>query len=376
MPAFAAAEPVVTEATSAPTENPESLPVDDFDRTETPNWPWLALPVSMISCATRLAWLIGMLKPTPMFPVEESAVPLPAEAIATLTPMISPLLFTSAPPELPGVMAASVWITLIEIEPSLALGWLWPPPGGANWKPWSPPWESSVPSFGAAEEATLMVRFSVETIPSVTVPVRPSGEPIATAVSPTLIFEESPSVAGTKPEVLSTLITARSESGSVPTTLALRTFPSLARTSMEGLDVAPSSVTTWVLVRMWPWSSIMMPDPVPPSFPLVALMVTTLGDALAAAAVMTFTSSLLFTITVLDWPPLEAAGAGLSKSTVLPATTPPPTRPPARMLAMSVPIPNAGLRLVPTEDCWPGALWRLGFPGLVPPPQNGWGGGG
>ena len=65
-----------------------------------------------------------------------------------------------------------------------------------------------------------MVRFRVETMPSVTVPVSPSGEPMATAVSPTFSLPESPSVAGTSPEGLSILITARSESGSVPTILA------------------------------------------------------------------------------------------------------------------------------------------------------------
>ena len=37
--------------------------------------------------------------------------------------------------------------------------------------------------------------------------------------------------------------------------------------------------------------SRMMPEPVPPSLPLVALMVTTLGDALTAAAVMALTIS-------------------------------------------------------------------------------------
>ena len=101
----------------------------------------------MISWATRLALLIGMLKPTPMLPL---LLPLaespPAEAMATLTPMISPLVFTSAPPELPGLMAASVWMTLMEMDPWSAVLWPWPPPGGANWKPWSPPWELSARS--------------------------------------------------------------------------------------------------------------------------------------------------------------------------------------------------------------------------------------
>ena len=79
-----------------------------------------------------------MLKPTPMLPLVAAELP-PAEAMATLTPMTSPLLFTRAPPELPGLMAASVWITLMEMDPLLAVLWPCPPPGGANWKPPSPP---------------------------------------------------------------------------------------------------------------------------------------------------------------------------------------------------------------------------------------------
>jgi hypothetical protein len=71
----------------------------------------------MISSATRFAWLIGMEKPTPMFPlwVDEDDDD-PADAMATLTPMISPWALTSAPPELPGLMAASVWMTLMLME--------------------------------------------------------------------------------------------------------------------------------------------------------------------------------------------------------------------------------------------------------------------
>ena len=245
-------------------------------------------------------------------------------------------------------MAASVWITLREMDPWFEVLWLCPPSGGANWKPPSPSlWESSAPSFGAADEATLMVRFSVETIPSVTVPVRPSGDPMAMAVSPTLSLPESPSVAGVSPEGLSTLMTARSLRGSVPTIFAVSTLPSLVRTSMVALAVLPSRVTTWVLVRMWPSSSRMIPEPVPPSLPLVALMVTTLGDAFSEAAVMTFTSSLLLTITVPGWLPvlLTADVEPLLRKASLAATTPPPTRPAARMLATRVPTPKAAFRL-------------------------------
>ncbi len=56
----------------------------------------------------------------------------PALAIATFTPMSLPSLWTSAPPELPGLIAASVWMTEIEIvaaelcEPE-------PRPGMSNW---------------------------------------------------------------------------------------------------------------------------------------------------------------------------------------------------------------------------------------------------
>jgi hypothetical protein len=168
-----------------------------------------------------------------------------------------------------------------------------------------------------------MVRFRVETMPSVTVPVRPSGDPIAMAVSPT-----------------------RSESGSVPTSLAVRTRPSLVRTSSAALAVAPSRVTTWVFVRIFPLSSRMMPEPVPPELPLEALIVTTLGVAFSAAAVMALTSSLLLTMTVSGWVLPTAEELPSSKRLPEPTVaTPPPTRPAARMLATRVPTPKLALRL-------------------------------
>ena len=220
MPALAAADSASTVATSAPTEKLEEelagRLVLDADAQ-------LAVG-GLAGVDDLLGHALGVVDGDAEAHADVAAGELeeesePAEAMATLTPMISPLLFTSAPPELPGLMAASVWITLMEMEPWSAVCWLWPPPGGANWKPSSSPWESS-PSSGAAEEATLMVRFRVETMPSVTVPVRPSGEPMAMAVSPTLSLPESPRVAGVRPEASSTLMTARSESGSVPTSLA------------------------------------------------------------------------------------------------------------------------------------------------------------
>ena len=62
---------------------------------------------------------------------------LPALAIATLTPMSLPVPSTSAPPELPGLIAASVWITAIEIVSVAPCCWFWPWPksnwNGASW---------------------------------------------------------------------------------------------------------------------------------------------------------------------------------------------------------------------------------------------------
>ncbi|CAB4560470.1 unannotated protein [freshwater metagenome] len=65
-----------------------------------------------------------------------------------------------------------------------------------------------------------MVLFSAETIPSVTVLAKPSGAPIATTRSPTFTFEESANAIGVNEIGASTLITAKSLIGSVPTIFA------------------------------------------------------------------------------------------------------------------------------------------------------------
>ena len=80
----------------------------------------------------------------------------------------------------------------------------------------------------------------------------------------------------------------------------------------------------------------------PPEPPELALMVTTLGEAFTAAAVMALTLSLLLTMTVPGWLLLlVAVEPALSNSSPEPTVaTPPPTRPAARMLATRVPTPN------------------------------------
>ena len=145
--------------------------------------------------------------------------PLP-DLICELTPITRPLPSSSGPPELPGLIAASVWI-------ASAIG----------------------KSLGA-----VIVRPSEETMPVVTVPSRPNGEPIAIVWSPGSSAVESPSSSGFRPPLTapgSTLSTARSDDGSLPTSCAgiglvsapMRTWNELA------------SSTTWSLVTMWPWSS-------------------------------------------------------------------------------------------------------------------------
>ena len=82
-------------------------------------------------------------------PPEPASLP-PILAIAEFTPISSPFIFTRAPPELPGLIAASVWMASSTVT--------------------SPP-EPSPAATG---------RSSALTMPVVTVPCRPSGEPIAT----------------------------------------------------------------------------------------------------------------------------------------------------------------------------------------------------
>ena len=62
-----------------------------------------ALPPLLAEATTTRTMLAGMAKPMPCEPPER-------EKIAVLIPTSLPVMSTSAPPELPGLIAASVWM--------------------------------------------------------------------------------------------------------------------------------------------------------------------------------------------------------------------------------------------------------------------------
>ena len=66
-----------------------------------------------------LAVLIGTAKPIPTEPLE------PPVAICELTPTTSPRASISGPPELPGLIDASVWMTLSIWKLFGAVIWRW-----------------------------------------------------------------------------------------------------------------------------------------------------------------------------------------------------------------------------------------------------------
>ncbi len=156
----------------------------------------------------------------PTFP--DALVPVPV-SICVFTPMTWPRALRRGPPELPGLIGASVWMT------------------------WS-----MVKRFGA-----VIRRWSALTMPEVTVRSSPNGFPIATTESPTCTTSELPRVRGVSALAeASTRRTARSVEGSVPTTSA-RTVSRLEKLTVTSL--APS--TTWKFVTIWPVLSMTKPEP-------------------------------------------------------------------------------------------------------------------
>ena len=137
---------------------------------------------------TCLTVSTGTAKPTPLDWRDE-------EAICELTPITRPLASSSGPPELPGLIAASV---------------------------------CSTPEIGKPL-GDWISRSSAEMMPVVTVPDRPNGLPIAIAASPGRSADEFASWSGfVSPETLvgSTSSTARSVEASEPISLAGSALPS------------------------------------------------------------------------------------------------------------------------------------------------------
>ncbi len=69
------------------------------------------MPALLSWSAIFLTVLIGTANPIPTEP------PPPPVAIWELIPITRPELSSSGPPELPGLIAASVWITLLIVKP-------------------------------------------------------------------------------------------------------------------------------------------------------------------------------------------------------------------------------------------------------------------
>src|SRR6202021_3014469 len=154
-----------------------------------------------------------MAKPRPIEPLCASGESPPSVAIAELTPTNCPAMLTNAPPELPGLIAASVWMASSTVF----------------WLPDSPVVDTG--------------RFIALTIPVVTVPSRPSGEPPAITGWPTRRLADDPRLIGVSPEMPCTRTTAISVVGSAPTTVNSAVQPSENVTVVFGL--APAGGAGW-----------------------------------------------------------------------------------------------------------------------------------
>ena len=154
---------------------------------------------------------------------------MPASAV--LMPTTRPAPSTSAPPELPGFRAASVWMTF------------------------------STTRRGPPRAPTGRERPRPLTTPAVTELAKPLGLPMATTSWPTRSSAASPSGAGERSPP-SARSTARSESGSEPTTDSGVSWPSL---KLAVPWRVPS--TTWAEVTRKPSAEMATPLPAPVAGP-------------------------------------------------------------------------------------------------------------
>src|SRR4051812_41233116 len=167
-------------------------------------------------------------------------------------PMTCPAMFTSGPPELPGLMAASVWMASMTVacEPS------------------SPP--------------ARVGRCSEDTMPEVTVPDSSNGDPMATTLCPTRRSSDRPRSTVGRPSLSSARTTATSDVGSRPTMVARAVLPSWNTATIWPLSAAPS--TTWLLVTISPSELMMKPEPSPAEDWPLTCNCTTLGSTFSATA--------------------------------------------------------------------------------------------
>src|SRR3954469_2148598 len=215
MPARAAGPPGMTAATRTPPVGSERSSRPSDARPESTTRPRAtSCPAICLTVFDEIA-----------NPIPSAAAPLNSGSVAASVgmPMTAPVASTSAPPLLPGLIGALVWITA---------GRATPPP-------------------------SLTVRLVALTMPCVTLERRPSGLPIASAYSPTRTREESAKVAG-RSLALGTDTTARSPWGKEPTSAPGWVEPS-ARVTRKVFEPA----TTCALVTTWPAVSSAMPEPSP-----------------------------------------------------------------------------------------------------------------
>jgi len=215
MPTLAAGEPGNTAVTRTPPASlrPRAMAVRPSTSCKSsPSQSGATRPALMRSCMTRRALLMGMAKP----------MPSARASTAVLMPMSTPSMFSSGPPLLPGLMAASVCTRSVN-APSLL----------------------------------RIVRPSAETTPVVTVWLKPKGLPMAMTVSPGMMSPESPSLTAGSFDAPLIWSTAMSKSGSAPLTAAGNSLPS-SRCTMTS---SPPAITC-ALVSTRPFSpSTITPEP-------------------------------------------------------------------------------------------------------------------
>ena len=216
-PAVSAGEPLTVSVTTTPSVWSDlSLRISVLDRlVMLAKSFWLipmngrvTLPSFSSWAMTRWTSLDGIAKPIPSTSTFEN--------LLELIPTRSPSLLSKAPPELPGLIAAEVWMSVVSISA----------------------WPSLSRSIGT-------IRDWPEIIPCVTEleNLLPRGEPMAMAMLPTLVASESANLMADLTFLDEILTTAKSDTASRPTNSPSSVVPSANLTLRES-----AFSTTWLLV--------------------------------------------------------------------------------------------------------------------------------